>query len=168
MHLVSSCLGAFRSCSWINIILYLTYNSGFFLIGGRGVSLSSFVSEFLFFEILFFHIFFSLFIPLIFALWCLIPVGSTAANHCSPFSFPLFLSMTFHLYCCGAVLIGESKIPITVSSMLPYICIYVCMYFFFLLLQLASSILATLSAYAEYTCLEKEAISKVQGLCGVS
>ncbi|RDH15072.1 hypothetical protein M747DRAFT_146896 [Aspergillus niger ATCC 13496] len=76
--------------------------------------------------------------------------------------------MTFHLYCCGAVLIGESKIPITVSSMLPYICIYVCMYFFFLLLQLASSILATLSAYAEYTCLEKEAISKVQGLCGVS
>lgn len=131
MHLLSSCLGAFRSCSWINIILYLTYNSAFFLIGGRGFSLSSFVSEFLSFEILFFHIFFSLFIPLIFALWCLIPVGSTAANHCSPFSFPLFLSMTFHLYCCGAVLIGESKIPITVSSMLPYICIYVCMYFFF-------------------------------------
>ena len=101
------------------------------MIGGRGFSLSSFVSEFLSFEILFFHIFFSLFIPLIFALWCLIPVGSTAANHCSPFSFPLFLSMTFHLYCCGAVLIGESKIPITVASMLPYICIYVCMYFFF-------------------------------------
>ena len=39
---------------------------------------------------------------------------------------------------------------------LTYVYMYVCIFFF--LLQLASSILATLSAYAEYTCLEKEAI----------
>lgn len=52
------------------------------------------------------------------------------------------------------------KYPITVFSHAP-------LHLYFVL-QLASSILAALCAYAEYTCLEKEAIYKVQGLFGRS
>lgn len=52
------------------------------------------------------------------------------------------------------------KYPITVSSHAP-------LHLYFIL-QLASSILAALCAYAEYTCLEKEAIYKLQGFFGLS